>query len=971
MSQSAKSINGLVNSFNSSIKQKLGSSIDKIKDGLDVLNAGKDVVSSVVNEITGEDITIKDIQQGASNFDTKWDEFANKVNEKFKNTSTSNQTKILEGFAKSNFGTDVYNLGSAVKNELPNVLEGVAIYKEALNSFSSKTSNAEVVANIIKNGVDKIVTATEKLSGSLNNAIKIFNGNNIQVLNTLSQIGSTSAVQNINRHLTIGILGTSISTSAKQFKNAIENGDIKGITDSMANGATTINNLLSQLNNTVPQFPNFQIPNQITDAIQQLKNGQAIYDAAGSILTSLIADASGHVTVEKLSNLFTHFNQNWDTFSDRIDTLFKITPANGQQAVLETLAQSMFGNNVYYAVGAIKRQLSGILGGISDIQDAIKQFGGSYRNPIEAANKIKNGVEKMIRAVEKIGDSINYIVKYYQGKGNITNGTGFPILDTLANLGDVKGIKALNTVIRIGGGGAAILENTRAVTQALKNKDIKGAVAAIKKAINDLKQFTKKGSYAVPDSNEKKTTSNTNAAQTATLWGGQRQNTFASATQSNSYVCSGATLKCTMGDKTARLTVLPMRTIDLTGQPMANISDHISIVNLAPFGKCRSLGYPATASATAAHHGHLTPMPCVHNTPSPWMPGKMDYFVKGQPALLKTSKCQCMWGGMISITDDGQKSTGNIDLSRISTQRFNTSQKEIAKSKDGIITDKIAKTLLYWNKGIGLTDSIKKASHDVDFKYSRNKDKFMDDNDADLTKSNPHYHDNYNYKINCATTTITFMLRKQGYNVTARARNANEHTDSIAKGLNLYKVWKNSDGTSVSPTMLLDEFNAIVKKKKLTKSLDDFKENKSEIKKIRNKINDPKTSYIEINELMQKEKELKENYNKQRSVFAPIYKEILTNACKEEGYYTFGLLWDSINNGGGHYTVIKSNKDNGGNIILTNIEPQTGEPFENIDTLINLLDFPPDITDTIMRTDNKVFNEDFNDLFDIIKNGNT
>lgn len=138
----------------------------------------------------------------------------------------------------------------------------------------------------------------------------------------------------------------------------------------------------------------------------------------------------------------------------------------------------------------------------------------------------------------------------------------------------------------------------------------------------------------------------------------------------DSYVCSGATMKCTCGDKTAKLTVLPSRTVFLTGQPMANISDHLSMVNLAPFGKCRSLGFPATASATAANHGKLTPMPCMHNTPFPWMGGKNDYIVKGDPALLKSSTCSCMWGGTISLVTDGQTDTGSADLSKTTIEDF-------------------------------------------------------------------------------------------------------------------------------------------------------------------------------------------------------------------------------------------------------------------------------------------------------------
>lgn len=153
----------------------------------------------------------------------------------------------------------------------------------------------------------------------------------------------------------------------------------------------------------------------------------------------------------------------------------------------------------------------------------------------------------------------------------------------------------------------------------------------------------------------------------------------------NSYVCSGATMRCTMGTSQARLTVLPIRTVFLTGKPQANISDHISFVNLGAFGRCRSLGFPATAAATAAAHGKLTPMPCMHNTPFPWMGGKNDYIVKGDPALLKSSTCQCIWGGTISLVTDGQTPTGPADLSHLQTEKFEKDQ----VSAKGLSTDEV------------------------------------------------------------------------------------------------------------------------------------------------------------------------------------------------------------------------------------------------------------------------------------------
>lgn len=45
----------------------------------------------------------------------------------------------------------------------------------------------------------------------------------------------------------------------------------------------------------------------------------------------------------------------------------------------------------------------------------------------------------------------------------------------------------------------------------------------------------------------------------------------------DSYVCSTARIQCSCGDKISTLTVFPDRTVWLTGQPQANISDHTSL----------------------------------------------------------------------------------------------------------------------------------------------------------------------------------------------------------------------------------------------------------------------------------------------------------------------------------------------------------------------------------------------------------
>ena len=120
------------------------------------------------------------------------------------------------------------------------------------------------------------------------------------------------------------------------------------------------------------------------------------------------------------------------------------------------------------------------------------------------------------------------------------------------------------------------------------------------------------------------------------------------------YVCTGAVLHCTQGTSNSSLSAMP-KCVSLCNEDQANITDHISMVNVKPFGRCRSLTYPPTASATAAHYGHLTPMPCVPGTITNWTAVDPDSQVGGQPALLDTAKLRCIYGGEITVVNPGQQ----------------------------------------------------------------------------------------------------------------------------------------------------------------------------------------------------------------------------------------------------------------------------------------------------------------------------
>jgi len=114
-------------------------------------------------------------------------------------------------------------------------------------------------------------------------------------------------------------------------------------------------------------------------------------------------------------------------------------------------------------------------------------------------------------------------------------------------------------------------------------------------------------------------------------------------------VTMGAMLKCSMGSAPSSLVVLPMHKVLADTTPAANITDHLPMVNIMPFGMCQSTSNPAVVAATAAAMGAMTPMACVPATLSPWSPGAPTVLLDGNPSLDNVSKCKCMWGGEVSV----------------------------------------------------------------------------------------------------------------------------------------------------------------------------------------------------------------------------------------------------------------------------------------------------------------------------------
>ncbi len=123
----------------------------------------------------------------------------------------------------------------------------------------------------------------------------------------------------------------------------------------------------------------------------------------------------------------------------------------------------------------------------------------------------------------------------------------------------------------------------------------------------------------------------------------------------DSYVVLGAMTECTWGSMDSRL-ILPMsHGVYIKGRAQLNIMDFMPIVNILPFGMCSSLLNPLVAAATIANQGVLRKMPCIPVVVTPWMNGKKDKLIENQPALLCSSMNMCLFAGLITINDDGQR----------------------------------------------------------------------------------------------------------------------------------------------------------------------------------------------------------------------------------------------------------------------------------------------------------------------------
>ena len=89
------------------------------------------------------------------------------------------------------------------------------------------------------------------------------------------------------------------------------------------------------------------------------------------------------------------------------------------------------------------------------------------------------------------------------------------------------------------------------------------------------------------------------------------------------------------------------------GKSMANIMNNKPMMEIPSFKMCKSPSNPLVMAATAAAMGVLTPAPCMPMFVGPWLIGNPKVLIGSMPALNKSHKIMCAYGGCVSVLFSG------------------------------------------------------------------------------------------------------------------------------------------------------------------------------------------------------------------------------------------------------------------------------------------------------------------------------
>lgn len=111
-------------------------------------------------------------------------------------------------------------------------------------------------------------------------------------------------------------------------------------------------------------------------------------------------------------------------------------------------------------------------------------------------------------------------------------------------------------------------------------------------------------------------------------------------------ISSGNMCTCSFG--TIPIPLISVNTVNVEKMPVVTNTDTSTLIS---FGTCSSPANPAVQAAIAASLGTVEVAPCKSAIITTWLNTKNTVLACGRPVCTDASTCQCMWGGIISITN--------------------------------------------------------------------------------------------------------------------------------------------------------------------------------------------------------------------------------------------------------------------------------------------------------------------------------
>lgn len=231
------------------------------------------------------------------------------------------------------------------------------------------------------------------------------------------------------------------------------------------------------------------IPDTYKKYADEIKKSEDLIKASTDLVKNMANDLDADVSIDSVATAMGNFDSGWDKVAEEFNQRFNASSSKTKENILAVWAKDNLGEGIFNAGSAIKNGSSIGLSGVSDILKANTIFAGSYRNPIEAAQKIKSGVETIVTGAEKIAKSLGIMSDSLFGKDGNAPGKG--VLNTMSNLSNTAGVKILNNTLRFGAGATAGIVGAVGTVEALKSGGIVSAINAAESAIGTVKSMSK------------------------------------------------------------------------------------------------------------------------------------------------------------------------------------------------------------------------------------------------------------------------------------------------------------------------------------------------------------------------------------------------------------------------------------------------------------------------------------------------